>query len=314
MIALFRSKLFMSAIFLLLAIIVTEICLSTFLGLGNPPLYVHGNSYGHIYAPNQDLIRFNARTLTNSYSMRSEELSKEDDVRIIKIGDSIVNGGALIDHEELSSTLMEKKLQQIYSSRIRVLNISAGGWSPQNQYAYLQKHGIFNSKIILVEWNGEDLFSKEIFENKIEQISPNMPNEKPTFAISELLFRYVFPEIQGKAYDGKASFTKNTSKLSRNDNGILNIIDLSREKKIVLIVYIHPNKKELDAKRMDARGQDLIKLLRSENVITYNGLEIMKPSYYRDEIHINKDGHQALSDFFTPILCSKLDELDMMEN
>lgn len=292
--------------------IAIELSLSIFLGLGNPPLYVHSDNYQYIYAPNQDVERFGARTMTNSYSMRSRELSDEDEVRILKIGDSVTNGGAILDHENLASTLLENKLQSIYESKIRVLNISAGGWSPEHEFAYLKKNGLFDAKLMLVEWNGEDLYS-EMNLDKTVGVSPNMPEKKPIFAIQELFNRYIIPELEGTSYrGGEVGFIENENKVKRNEKGINDLINLSKANMIPLVVYLHPNKEELLSKTLDARGLALLELLKSKNVTVYNGLSIMEPRFYRDGIHLNEEGHKRISDFFAPILCKKLDSMKLL--
>lgn len=307
----FKRKILSFSLLLCFAIIIVELCLKFFLGLGNPPLYIHSDKYQYIYAPNQNVKRFGARTITNSYSMRSRELSDEDGIRILKIGDSITNGGAIIDHEKLSSTLLENRLQSIYESKIRVLNISSGGWSPEHEFAYLEKNGLFNAKLMLVEWNGEDLYSKMNLD-KVAGINSNMPESKPRFAIQELFNRYIIPELQGTSHrDGKVNFVENEEKIDRNEKAINDFIALSEANMIPLIVYLHPNKKELLSKTLDARSLALLELLKSKNVIVYNGLNIMRPEFYRDGIHINEEGHKRISDFFTPILRNKLDSMTL---
>jgi hypothetical protein len=290
-------------------IILFEFSLRFFLGLGNPPLYIHHNAYQYIYAPNQDVIRFGARTITNSYSMRSYELS-ENEIRILKIGDSIVHGGALIDHDSLASSLLEKKLQSIFTSNVRVLNISSGGWSPEHELAYLKVHGTFDAKLILVEWNGNDLYSKK-GPKKIVGIDPNIPEQKPLSAIVELFNRYIIPEFVGESYKfGELEFVTKENLDNKNEDGILGLINFAKNNKIPLIVYLHPNKKELFANTFDIRSLSLLELLHSNNVTVYSGLDFMRPRFYRDDIHLNEEGNRAMSTFFTPIICDKFDSLN----
>lgn len=75
------------------ALILAEVSLRMFWGLGDPPLYISDAEFEYIYAPNQDLVRFGNRVYVNAFSMRSRELNETDSIRILVIGDSIVNGG-----------------------------------------------------------------------------------------------------------------------------------------------------------------------------------------------------------------------------
>ena len=90
--------------------IVVELLLR-FLGFGNPPLYVSDEHFEYIYASNQEIFRFGNRILVNEYGMRSEPIGNDNNkITILKIGDSVINGGAPTDHDSLSTTILEKKL------------------------------------------------------------------------------------------------------------------------------------------------------------------------------------------------------------
>src|SRR5687768_4522765 len=97
---------------LLVLLVATELVARFVLGLGELPVYVASKEYEYIYAPGQDVKRFGNHILTNEFSMRSAPLSKADKVRILKFGDSVINGGAQTDHDSLASTILEKQLSR----------------------------------------------------------------------------------------------------------------------------------------------------------------------------------------------------------
>src|SRR5690606_12796944 len=144
MLPLIRKVVF-SLLFLLVCV---ELILRLGYGFCNAPLYVKDPDYEYIYAPNQSVKRFGNTIRTNSLSMRNEELSVADSTVILLIGDSVVNGGSLTDNEDLASTLLETRLSDKLGHKVRVLNISAGSWGPDNGAAYLKKHGTFGAKLM----------------------------------------------------------------------------------------------------------------------------------------------------------------------
>ena len=81
---------------------------------------------------------------------------KINEKRILVFGDSVLNGGSLTDHKKLATTLLEKSLQKSCDPLIRVLNISAGSWGPDNAFSYLKKHGDFNASAIVLFFSSHD--------------------------------------------------------------------------------------------------------------------------------------------------------------
>lgn len=116
----------------------TEIILRYKYGFCNAPLYISDPDFEYIYAPNQNAKRFGNVIQTNSLSMRSKEVSPSDSLVILLIGDSVVNGGNLTDQDSIATTILEKRFVKKYGKKIRVLNISAGSWGPDNIAAFLK--------------------------------------------------------------------------------------------------------------------------------------------------------------------------------
>src|ERR1041384_4426338 len=99
-----KKKFKRSIVILLILLVGTELFARFYLGLGDPPLYIEDKEFEYIYAPDQDVMRFGNHVMTNEFSMRSKPLSPNDKIRILKIGDSIINGGAQTDQDSLAST------------------------------------------------------------------------------------------------------------------------------------------------------------------------------------------------------------------
>ena len=89
---------------------------------------------GYIFAPNQLVYRFGNRVEYNQFSQRSEQIDSanpEDTLRILMIGDSVLNGNNTTDQKETIPELFEARLLGI-KKQVEVLNASAGSWAINN--------------------------------------------------------------------------------------------------------------------------------------------------------------------------------------
>src|SRR5690349_531508 len=138
------GKLLIYSLFALVAFFLTiELSLRLVWGFCDAVLMKEDKDYEYIAIP-QSRQRFGNRIYYNSFSQRNDELSISDSIRIALFGDSVINGGTETDQDSLASTKLSKYLTAKYKKTVKVLNISAGSWGPDNCFAYLKKHGDFN--------------------------------------------------------------------------------------------------------------------------------------------------------------------------
>ena len=296
------------SIWILGSAIVVELLLR-FLGFGNPPLYVSDERFEYIYAPNQEIFRFGNRILINEYGMRSKPIGTENDkITILKIGDSVINGGAPTDHDSLSTTILEKKLQQQFNKKIRVLNISAGSWGPDNAMAFVKKHGNFNASKIVLVFNSHDLYDIMTFEELVGK-NIHYPDRKPAFAIIELYKRYLRDELfnienstSNESIKLDADFHLSTSVQEINP-GWFFFPTYCKNNNIELLVILHPTKDELMQKEYNVYGKQIIHILDSLKVSYKLELDYgITEDMYRDKIHLNNKGQKFLVKLIYPEL------------
>ena len=72
--------------------------------------------------------------------MRSKKIDKKKKFVILEFGDSVLNGGAHIDQDNLATTIEENQLNEKFQNQVQVLNVSAQSWGLSNAYAFLEKH------------------------------------------------------------------------------------------------------------------------------------------------------------------------------
>ncbi|NJR39323.1 MAG: SGNH/GDSL hydrolase family protein [Leptolyngbyaceae cyanobacterium CSU_1_4] len=170
-----------------------EVGLRSLLGFGKPLLYVADPKIGYLLAPNQQTRRFGNQIGVNQYSMRSGEVSARrpaQTFRVLLLGDSIANGGWWTDQDHTISALLQQHLTE--TERAEVLNASANSWGPRNELAYLQRFGTFESQIVVLLINTDDLFAVAPTSIPVGR-DRNYPNQKPASAISEAFNRYAIP-------------------------------------------------------------------------------------------------------------------------
>jgi len=180
---------------LILLACLVETALRFGLGLGNPVLITPDSACSYILKPDQDVRRFFARTHTNHYGMRSDEIPSMHQAAVLRlmfVGDSITYGTSRVDQDQLFTELMHRDLPAIVHRPVEVLNASAGAWAPDNELSYIRSRGIFQSDIVLLVLNDGDLTQPR---NTIAAVGDDSPQKRPATAIGELFTRYIKPRI-----------------------------------------------------------------------------------------------------------------------
>jgi hypothetical protein len=298
-----RKKILIAVKYLVLVAIIAELVLRVFFGLGHLPVYITNKHYEYIYAPDQDLYRFGNHIKTNSLGLRSPEFSKKDKIRILKIGDSVINGGAHVDQDNLSSSLLTKMLSKELQEQVAVYNISAQSWGPDNAFAFIKEHGDFDASTFLLVFSSHDLHDNMHFKEVVGEHKA-WPSKQPLCAVSDACSRYLFPKVKSwfgyKEEEYDYLFDFDNSKLNP---GWLQFFDYCKLKKIKLLVYLHATMQEVKSQSYDSDGKQIIEMLKQHEIEYILGLDnIKKDDFYRDQIHLNTKGHKRLAEVLFPYL------------
>ncbi len=185
---------------LVLLFIGGELFARFYLGLGDPPLLQADPQIEYLFKPNQDCRRFGNRIKYNQYSMRSEDFpphkNRPNELRVLVVGDSVVNGGVLTDQSKLATTLLEQKLAEDLKRPVVVGNVSAGSWGPPNELAYLKRYGLFDAEVVVIVLSSHDYVDVPTFEPLVG-VNYSFPDHKPVLALWEGFERYVMPRLKG---------------------------------------------------------------------------------------------------------------------
>lgn len=295
--------------------LLAELALRLLFGFGNPPLYMADDAIGYLLAPNQRVRRFGNLIAINQYSMRARPIEPSrpaDTLRVFLVGDSIINGNWWTDQSQIVSALIENNLSHRQKQRTEVLNASANSWGPRNELAYLKKFGTFESQIVMLVINTDDLFGTQPSSLQVGR-DRSYPDKKPPLALLELIARFKKqPPIPGlkEIQDEKGDrIGKNLTAIQE----IKNYVDANNGR---LLLAMTPLKREV---LNGPRDYELVARQRVDEFVAQQQIpyvDFLQPfqahsvadSLYRDHIHLSPTGNalvaQALSDLIEQSLTS----------
>lgn len=301
-------------------LVVLELYLRVFLGLTNSVIYVPDAEIGYLPAPSQQTNRMGNRVEVNEYSMRSPPISPApapQTLRILILGDSIANGGWWTDQSQTLSALISQQLEKSGQlpprfNRVEVLNASASSWGPPNHIAYLRKFGDFQSQVLLLVLNTDDLFTKPPSSRLVGR-DPSYPDHRPQFAVLELLRRYLLPPSPVPAPPAAPPDLVGFNLAALQE--IWKVATANHQK---LIVVITPLKREvvedgprdyeqLAKQRLEAWSQN-VSVPYIDFLPVFQGMG-SPSSLYRDSIHLKPTGNQLVTQEIIQRVLTELESL-----
>ncbi len=269
-----------------------ELVLRYYFGFCDAVLMKNDKDFEYIAQENQDRFRFRKRIIYNSYSMRNSEIKKNAG-KILGFGDSVINGGTLTDQDSLATEQLSFALSRIYDTAVQVLNISAGSWGPDNCAAYLKKYGDFGARVVFLVVSSHDAHDNMTFQPVVGK-NISYPNRQHSFAIQELICRYLIPKIFGAQTEEPYSIQKGGDGTAFN-SGFKDIAEFCKKNKIPFFIYLHPEKSELKNRKYNLQGEEIIQFAKKEDIPLYKELEMgIRLTDYRDDIHLNEGGQNNL--------------------
>ena len=290
---------------LIVGLIFLEVFLRLAFGFGDPLLYVSDRQIGYLLAPNQTVRRLGNRIQINEYSMRNSAIAATRPnltLRVLMIGDSIVNGGWWTDQNDTLSETLAAYLNAFKPS-VEVLNASANSWSPRNELAYLQRFGLFQAQILVLVINTDDLFATAPTSLAVGH-DRNYPDRKPPLALAEVISRYLLP-TPPMSDALKAVQAEGGDRVGIVLDAIRQIDHLTRQNKARFLLVMTPLLRELEQaprdyelvarQRLSAFAQ--IESIQYIDFLTVFNAEIKTPKdVYHDHIHLNPIGNKWVSE------------------
>jgi len=285
------------------------------LGLGNPALLQADPNAGYIFAPNQVVYRFGNRLEYNQFSQRSEQIDSakpKGTLRILMIGDSVLNGNNTTEQQKTIPELFEARLLGI-KKQVEVLNASAASWGIGNQLGYIRKFGTFESDAVM-KANWYSRFATTSKQQRGVGNHPLMPNRKPLLAIQEVFQRHVRPQLSSIFVSNSPGAGVPVSKSQRfreNMQRFEQIVALVRAKKIPLFVLYTCDRADLlpvpNQPRFKSEFVDRLKALKIPVIDTHAAWSTLPKtrveSYFRDGVHPTAPAYESIADLVFQQLC-----------
>lgn len=287
----------------LAAVIGGELFAKYVLGLGHPPLSMPHPTIEYMFQPNQDVHRFGNRYLINAYGMRSENFPKtktdNSEIRIMAIGDSVINGGNLTDHADLATSIVGRELSKSLATKVIVGNISAGSWGPGNWLAYVREFGFFDADCVVFVMSSHDYADNPTYEPLNPYTHPTRP---PFSALTEGLSRYLpryIPFLSATLEEPDRPVLGEDVHKGLAD--LKAVLETAQTRAGKVMVFLHLEQCEIENQKI-FEGHYRITALCQELGIPVVSLESyfkkaidsgIRP--YRDNIHPNIEGQKAIA-------------------
>ncbi|MFN0040745.1 MAG: SGNH/GDSL hydrolase family protein [Burkholderiales bacterium] len=272
-------------------------------GLHHPVLY-EVTGYGYRVKPGQDIRRFGNRYFSNAFGLRSESttsLPGPGVLRILCLGDSLTNGGAVTDQAETYPYFLNQQLGTAKRS-VEVLNASAPGWAIANELGWLQANGTFGASVVILTMGGADLYQPAA-SSEIVGHHPSFPSDARWLALHELGARYLLPRLfpQSLADPGTGQPAGNSSVLDHVVEHVLAVARYARSHDATpVILYVErPGQVDLSNLHMQHAKSLLFAALARENISVLSTREAVEQAggtaLFRDGLHPNAEGNRVLA-------------------
>lgn len=283
----------------------TELFLRQHYGLGTPVLMMSDRKTEYRAVPNQHVVRLGNHVDYNAYSMRSEDFPKAKsdprEIRVLVIGDSVINGGNQTDQSQLATSLLEKTLHEKLGRPVIVANISAGSWGPQNELAYLERFGSFDADQIVIVVSDHDA-RDEIGDLPADD---RITSRQYWLALAEAFDR-TFPTVRGSSASDPMPTVGDAEPCLTAFDAMLRYAELQTGRRA--IVVFHPERQQVDA-AVEPKGHKEFRAICEKHGIApielrhaYRQAFDAGRDPYRDYIHPNASGQKAMADAIEPAL------------
>ncbi|MGH8210260.1 MAG: SGNH/GDSL hydrolase family protein [Steroidobacteraceae bacterium] len=289
-----------------IALAMAETILRFAYGFGRPLLYASDPVVGYLPKPNQLVHRFGATNRINASSMRADEFAKIKDpnsFRLFFIGDSVTYGTTYVEQNQIFTERIGVALSKRLHRHVEILNASAGGWAPENEYRYLRTRGTYGADAVIFVINTNDL--DQMFERL--EVSPQFPTKNPLTAVGEVWERYIEPRIYAGIRTTDPGSQVDTDPDIRREQGVLRTLEnaraLTAAARIPFALIFSPAAYEFEhTPAWQAAVQNLFQWASAQRVelvdMTPVYARYSKKQVYLDDIHLTPFGHELVATEF----------------
>jgi hypothetical protein len=290
-----------------------ELVARFYFGLGDPPLSVFDPDMEYRFAPSMTYHRFGHLIHYNAYSQRADDFPEHKpqpgELRVMVIGDSVVNGGALLDQSQIFTQLLERRLTDATHRPVTVGNISAGSWGPPNELAYMRKYGLFDADVVVLVFNGGDATDAMTFA-PVVGVREDYPDHKPVSALWEGIRRY---SPLRSPPPPEPVIPENVARPQCLD-AIRQMVGIARQRGAKVFIAVHPDRPQVETGKPNQGYADIAAVARELGLepiewvdeFTKSSKAGHDPFHVHDDIHPNALGDLLIADKLFPILTDAL--------
>jgi len=259
-------------------------------GLGFPLLFKESDNYEYSLKENQVINRFFNNITTNEYGMRASP-NAGDRYDYLIIGDSVVNGGASIDDNELASSLLSDFLIEHKQRKVIVGNVSAASWGVENQYKFIVEYKLKAKVRSYLVLNSEDRYDVPDFDSFAKK---KIRDENYYLAYHEIISKLGGYFFSNKEKVAVVDVEERETRVVHYINEIIDLLSADSD----LVVLFHPKRSEIKDDLVE-NNKDWLWL---KNIVERKGVAlcnlggVYKDNMYLDDIHLNASGQAALFD------------------
>lgn len=282
-------------------------------GLGDPPLWMSDPGTEYKLVPGQDCWRWGNHFVVNDLGMRAGPFSRTrsvaDVLRVVIVGDSVVNGGTLLDQDDLVSEMLRRRLEAVTDRPVEVGNVSAGSWGPENMAAAFKQMDLEGLDVVIVVVSSHDLTDVPTFAPLSERDHPSV---KPWSATGEALVRYGPPLWRyltnqrrvGEASDSIYRPAIDMVAAERSLEALRSLYEEARRTGAQAVMLVHPTAEELSNGRLHANGRAMLAEAGDLGVRGVDGVAYLTEAAkthklaYRDIIHPGPGTNEAYAALF----------------
>jgi hypothetical protein len=289
-------------ILVLFSLLLSELFLRTFSGLGNPPLYELSPLYGYRLNPNQVIeprgsmgFLYAARLTTNNLGLRAAgEWDSNRAGKILFLGDSVTYGGQYVADSQLFSS--------VAGSRLPGWQVGNGGtnaWGIGNIVGLVMDYGFSPSEVVVT-----CVLEGDFYRGTTRASSMPLWTERPRFALQDLVMHFIWRANESRYGSTIDTAIKDEVHLDsiadRAANRLKELDDYLKRQQVKHFIFILPTRSQVvDDEPPDVRiGQALqryevdAEYLLPE-LLSLESDKVKRREWFHDGVHLEPQGHQA---------------------
>ncbi|KPK29649.1 MAG: hypothetical protein AMK70_15535 [Nitrospira bacterium SG8_35_1] len=290
------------SIALLLCLLIFELFLRTFSGLGNPPLYEISPLYGYRLKPSQIIeprggvgFLYGARVTTNNLGLRAAaEWDSNPAGKILFMGDSVTYGGQYIGDNQLFSSVAESRLPGW-----QVGNGATNAWGIENIAGLIKDYDFSPAEVVVT-----CVIEGDFYRGLTRASSMPLWTERPVFALQDLLMHSIW-RVNKSRYDNWADQLANDEDhldkiVDRAARHLKDLDNYLQQKQIAHFIFILPTRSQIvDEEPPDDLVEQMLQKYQINVEYLLPKLLPLEPDlekrreWFHDEAHLEVSGHQT---------------------